>query len=234
VNSNTRGNDLIAPPVLGQQFNDFQMANPNIYSNSSNTLFLFGPFEKPVNEYITYSNTETAKLTASKGYRAASSDNGTFTFTGLVTTEDVFAPVFISGPTTPEWNLIGNPYPSYISLKDFLSINNSKFNTERSGIYGYDGDASNGWTIWNQAYSDANPTAKIAPGQGFLVGTNTNDITFDFTSSMRIIGNSDDFVAGRQETVSISHLQIQLFNTSNLYKTDFYITDNATLGHDPN
>lgn len=230
----TAGNDLIAPPVLGQQFNDFQIANSNIVSNSDNSLFLFGPFEKPTNSYITYSNTETAKLTASKGYRAASTDNSTFAFTGLVTTKDVSAQVFISGSTTPEWNLIGNPYPSYIKLSDFLSLNNSKFNADRAGIYGYDGDASNGWTIWNQAYSDANPNAKIAPGQGFLVGTNTDGTTFDFTPEMRVTGNTDDFIAGRQQSTSISHLQLLLSNTSNFYKTDFYVTDNATLGQDAN
>lgn len=234
ANASSGGKDLIAAPVLGQQFNDFQTANSNIVSNGDGTLFLFGPFEKPTNAYITYANTETAKLTASKGYRTASTDNDTFTFTGLVTTKDVSAPVFISGPTTPEWNLIGNPYPSYISLKEFLSLNNSKFNTERAGVYGYDGDASNGWTIWNQAYVDANPDAKITPGQGFLVGTNTDGINFEFTPSMRVIGNSDDFIAGRQQVTSISHLQVMLSNPSNFYKTDFYVTDNATLGQDPN
>ena len=234
VNASSGGKDLIAAPVLGQQFNDFQTANSNIVSNGDGTLYLFGPFEKPTNTYVTYANTETAKLTASKGYRTASTDNDTFTFTGLVTTKDVSAPVFISGPTTPEWNLIGNPYPSYISLKEFLSLNNSKFNTERAGVYGYDGDASNGWTIWNQAYVDANPDAKIAPGQGFLVGTNTDGINFEFTPSMRVLGNTDDFIAGRQLVTSISHLQVMLSNTSNFYKTDFYITDNATLGQDPN
>ena len=234
ANASSGGKDLIAAPVLGQQFNDFQTANSNIVSNGDGTLYLFGPFEKPTNAYITYANTETAKLTASKGYRTASTDNDTFTFTGLVTTKDVSAPVFISGPTTPEWNLIGNPYPSYISLKEFLSLNNSKFNTERAGVYGYDGDASNGWTIWNQAYVDANPDAKIAPGQGFLVGTNTDGINFEFTPLMRVLGNTDDFIAGRQLVTSISHLQVMLSNTSNFYKTDFYITDNATLGQDPN
>ncbi|WP_282030273.1 GEVED domain-containing protein [Winogradskyella eximia] len=234
ANASSGGKDLIAAPVLGQQFNDFQTANSNIVSNGDGTLYLFGPFEKPTNAYVTYANTETAKLTASKGYRTASTDNDTFTFTGLVTTKDVSAPVFISGPTTPEWNLIGNPYPSYISLKEFLSLNNSKFNTERAGVYGYDGDASNGWTIWNQAYVDANPDAKIAPGQGFLVGTNTDGINFEFTPSMRVLGNTDDFIAGRQLVTSISHLQVMLSNTSNFYKTDFYITDNATLGQDPN
>lgn len=234
INTNTAGNDLIAPPVYGQQFNLFKLANSNIVTNSANTLSLFGPFEKVNNTFVTYSNGETATLNAGIGYRAASTDNGTFTFTGSVETGNVASAVLISGPSHPEWNLIGNPYPSYIKLSDFLLLNNSKFNTERSGIYGYDGDSSNGWSIWNQAYSDANLDAKITPGQGFLVATNATGIDFNFTPTMRVAGNSDDFIVGRDSnTVNISHLQLQLSSASDAYKTDFYITDNATLGHDP-
>ncbi len=235
VNTLAGGNDLIAPPVFGQQFNIFKDANSNIVSNAGNTLYLFGPFEKVTNTYVTYASNETEKLGVAKGYRAASTDDGTFTFSGLVTTKDVSVPVVISGPNTPEWNLIGNPYPSYIMLSDFLSLNNSKFNIERAGIYGYDGNASNGWEIWNQAYSEANPFAEITPGQGFLVATNTSGINFNFTAAMRTIGDSDDFIEGRSSnTNTISHLQLKLNGVSDFYKTDFYFTDNATLGQDPN
>lgn len=229
------GNDLIAPPVFGEPFDVFQTANPNIVSNTANTSFLFGPFDKVTDTYLLYSDTETAPLYASKGYRAASTDDSTFTFTGLVNTRDVNAPVVISGPTNPEWNLIGNPYPSYLSLADFLSANNAKLDTQRSGIYGYDGNASDGWTIWNQAYSDANPNAKITPGQGFLIASATTQEQINFTAAMRTTGSDDDFILGREgNNVSISHLKLKLDNTSNSYNTDFYFTENASLGLDPN
>jgi hypothetical protein len=231
----TGGNDLIAPPVYGEQFDDFRLNNPNILSNTANTLFLFGPFDKVTDTYMLYTDTETASLNAGIGYRAASTDASTFTFTGLVKMGNMSTPVVISGPTNPEWNLIGNPYPSYIKLSDFLSVNNSKFDSQRSGIYGYDGNALNGWTIWNQAYSDANPNAKITPGQGFLIASASNQTQIDFTSTMRSIGSDDDFIVGRQSSdVPISHLKLKLDNTSNFYQTDFYFTENASLGLDPN
>ncbi|MEH6534743.1 MAG: GEVED domain-containing protein, partial [Psychroserpens sp.] len=229
------GNDLIAPPVYGESFIDFRVANPNILSNSTNTLFLFGPFDKITASYLLYTNTETASLNAGTGYRTASTDASTFTFTGLVETGNLNAPVVISGPGNPEWNLIGNPYPSYINLSDFLSANNSKFDSQRSGVYGYDGNASDGWVIWNQAYSDANPNAKITPGQGFLIASATNQAEIEFTPNMRSIGSDDDFILGRQDgSNAISHLKLEMTSSSKLYMTDFYFTENASLGLDYN
>ena len=227
------GNDLIAPPVFGESFFDFRMSNTNIVSNTGNTLFLFGPFDKVTDTYLLYSDMETAPMYAGTGYRAASTDASTFTFTGLVNTRDVSVPIVNDGPTNPEWNLIGNPYPSYIKLSDFLLANSAQFDFESAGIYGYDGNASDGWTIWNQAYSDANPNAIITPGQGFLVASATNNGRIDFTAAMRTIGNSDDFIQGRNS--NITHLQLELSNASgDVYNTDFYFTDNASNGMDFN
>ncbi|WP_299272343.1 GEVED domain-containing protein [uncultured Psychroserpens sp.] len=227
------GNDLVAPPVFGESFFDFRMSNANIVSNTGNTLFLFGPFDKITDTYLLYSDVETAPMYAGTGYRAASTDASTFTFTGLVNTRDVSVPIVNDGPTNPEWNLVGNPYPSYIRLFDFLAANNSQFDFESAGIYGYDGNASDGWTIWNMAYSEANPNAIITPGQGFLVASATNNGRIDFTSTMRITGNTDDFIPGRNS--NIAHLQLELNSTSGgRYKTDFYFTDNASNGMDFN
>ncbi|WP_426431790.1 reprolysin-like metallopeptidase [Winogradskyella sp. HB-48] len=223
-------NDLIAPPVSGQAFNLFAGNNSNIVSNGGGTQYLFGPFDKTTNTYQLYSNTETATLDAGTGYRAASTDNSTFEFVGTVNTSSVNVPVVVSGPTYPEWNLVGNPYPSYITLADFLAANSSQLATPSVGIYGYDGNASNGWTIWNQAYSDLNPNAIITPGQGFLVASIAGGGNISFTPAMRTIGNSDDFIAGRN---GISYFKLNLTNGSDIYHTEFYVSENASLGLDP-
>jgi hypothetical protein len=227
------GNDLIAAPVFGEPFDDFRNNNPNILSNTASTLFLFGPFDKITDTYLLYSDTETAPMYAGIGYRSASTNASTFTFTGLVNTRNVSVPIVNDGPTNPEWNLVGNPYPSYIKLSDFLTANSSQFDIQSAGIYGYNG---NGWTIWNQAFLLANPDALITPGQGFLIASATNNGQINFTPAMRSTGAADDFISGRQGSNSnISHLQLELNNaTEGYYKTDFYFTDNATNGLDFN
>jgi hypothetical protein len=223
-------NDLIAPPVSGQAFNVFVGNNGNIVNGNGGTTYLFGPFDKTTNTYLLYSNTETATLDAGTGYRAASTDNSTFEFVGAVNTSTVDVPVVVSGPNYPEWNLVGNPYPSYITLADFLAANSSQLASPSVGIYGYDGDASDGWMIWNQAYSDLNPNAIITPGQGFLVASVAGGGNISFTPAMRTTGNSDDFIAGRN---GISYLKLNLTNGSDVYHSEFYVSDNASLGLDP-
>ncbi len=224
-------NDLIAPPVSGQAFNVFAGNNSNIVSNGGGTQYLFGPFDKTTNTYQLYASTETATLDAGTGYRAASTDNSTFEFVGTVNTTTIDVPVVVSGPNYPEWNLVGNPYPSYITLADFLAANGSQLASPSVGIYGYDGDASNGWTIWNQAYSDLNPNTIITPGQGFLVASVAGGGNISFTPAMRTIGNSDDFIAGRNN--NISYFKLNLTNGSDVYHSEFYVSDNASLGLDP-
>ena len=239
----TGGNDLISAPVVGQEFGDFTTENPNIFENPATpTQKLFGPFNKDDDWYEIYDTSDALDiaitLDSGIGYRAArdASEDGTsgqaFTFTGTVNTGPVTIAILNQGTNYPEWNLIGNPYPSYIKLADFLAANNlNVFDTTSAGVYGYDGDASDGWVIWNSAYSESHPGLLIAPGQGFFVASQSGGATVSFTTGMRSIGSSDDFIANKNS--SISHLKLEVNSSSENYATDFYFTDNASLGLDP-
>ncbi|MEN8885399.1 MAG: GEVED domain-containing protein, partial [Winogradskyella sp.] len=234
VNSNTNRNDLVSPPFSGESFVDFLSNNSNVLANPTETEYLFGPFDKSASDYLTYSNTETTPLQAGKGYRAASIDaNQIFTFTGAVTTGNLDVPIFKTGSVYELWNLIGNPYPSYIKLEDFLLENLSEFDSESVAVYGYDADNSNGsyWTIWNLAYASANPNTLIAPGQGFFVSSKDGGGTVAFKPSMRTSGSSDDFIAGRTNNLA-QHGTLLMTSSSLSFSTDIYFNDNATLGLD--
>lgn len=234
VNSNAGGNDLIAPPVSGQSFVDFLSNNSNILSNTGQTQYLFGNFEKPTNDYLLFANNEAVNLEAGKGYRVASTDNGTFTFSGAVSTGNVNVAIEKTGSNYDKWNLIGNPYTTYIKLEDFLSANVSELDPFSAAVYGYDADASNGskWTIWNLAYASANPGTLIAPGQGFFVSSKDGGANISFTPSMRSIGSSDDFIAGRNPSTTLGHFVLKMTSTENTFETDIYFNDNSTLGLD--
>jgi len=230
VTSNAGGNDLISPPVSGEAFTSFINNNSNIFANSGQTLYLFGPFEKPLNDYGLFSNVEAVNLEAAKGYRAASTNDDTFTFTGAVTSGLLNVPIIHSGTEFAKWNLIGNPYTSYIKLEDFLLANLNELDPNTVAVYGYDADLTFGteWTIWNMAYSDNNPGALIAPGQGFFVSSKVAGSTVSFTPSMRSTGTSDDFIAGRNS--NLAHFVITMSKPDRTYNTDIYFDNNATLG----
>lgn len=233
VTSNSGGNDLIAPPVSGESFASFISNNSNVFANSEQTLYLFGPFEKPANTYELFSNTETVNLEAAVGYRAASTNDGTFTFSGTVTNQSLNVPIVKAGIDYDKWNLIGNPYTSYIKLEDFLLANLNELDPYTVAVYGYDADLTYGneWTIWNLAYSDNNPGSLIAPGQGFFVTSKDGGSTVVFDPSMRSTGTSDDFIVGRNSG-ALAQFILTMTSPEKTSKTDIYFKDNATLGVD--
>ncbi|WP_422107521.1 T9SS type A sorting domain-containing protein [Winogradskyella sp.] len=224
------GNDLISPPVSGETFDNLLASNGNIVANGDSSQYLFGPFDKTSGTYQTYASTETVALTSGTGYRAATTDNGTLNFSGSIDQSNVNVAVSNSGPSYSEWNLIGNPYASYLNVQDFLNnvANAALLDEANVGIYGYDGDASDGWTVYNLNTTDANTV--ITPGQGFFVAAESNG-TIAFTPSMRRHGNSDDFIAGRNGTNH--HLKLQLTSANDSSTTDFYFNDSSTNSLDP-
>ena len=232
VTDNAGGNDLISPPVSGEAFTSFITNNSNIFANTGQTLYLFGPFEKPLNDYQLFTNVEVENLEIAKGYRAASTDDGTFTFSGAVTSGPLSVPIIYSGTEYAKWNLIGNPYTSYIKLEDFLLANLNELDPNTVAVYGYDADLTFGteWTIWNMSYSDNNPGSLIAPGQGFFVSSKVVGTNVSFTPSMRSIGTSDDFIVGRNS--NLAHFVITMSKPDRTYNTDIYFNDTATLGLD--
>lgn len=232
--SATASNDLISAPLTGQTFGDFRAANTNILSGTigGSPAFLFGPFDTNSFSYMNYGpSDDSSTLDAGVGYRTGSTDNGTYTFTGNVETSTVTVPVVSNGDI---WNLIGNPYPSYLSVQEFFneSSNMAAMNSGfYFGIYGYDGTAHDDWVIYNLANITA--ATVLAPGQGFFVATNPNtSANMTFTPVMRSTGSSDDFIAGRSNSTSLTYLKLKASTSNNSYHTDFYFNENSTLGLD--
>ncbi len=235
----TGSNDLISAPLTGQQFADFALANPNILNNG--TLYLFGHYDKTIGDYMTYDGSSTITLDPGVGYRAASSDNGTFTFTGTANNGTITYNITNSGPTEFEWNLVGNPYPSYLNVQAFLNHevspgvrNIQLMNAPTAAIYGYDGSALDGWTIYNLANTTASTV--VAPGQGFFVSadpTNAPLYDLEFTPEMRTTGTSDDFIIGRYQNNLNSVLSsLQLSNSETIATTSIYFIEGTTRGLD--
>ncbi|WP_405574794.1 reprolysin-like metallopeptidase [Winogradskyella sp. Asnod2-B02-A] len=243
IHASSGENDLISAPVTGQTFGVFAAANANIVSNPNTASEkLFGPFDKATETYLTYDTNVSADasiiLNPGIGYRSASTDDGTFEFSGTVNTGVVSMTILNAGTTYPEWNLIGNPYPSYIKLSDFLSTNINEFLSTSAAIYGYDGDTSNGWKICNLAYAAMNPNSIITPGQGFLVSSKAGGGTMTFAPSFRATASGDpqlddDFIDDRENDSSeIAYLKLAMNSNLNSYSADFYFTDLASSGLD--
>ncbi|OUS03491.1 hypothetical protein A9Q86_00840 [Flavobacteriales bacterium 33_180_T64] len=228
----TGSNDLISAPLIGQTFANFRAVNSNILSGtiSGNPAFLFGPFDNSSSTYINYTSAnDNSTLDAGIGYRTGSTDNGTYIFTGTIETGTV--PINLTLGSSSNWNLIGNPYPSYINASTVLTsmISSGIADANSIAIYGYDGSAQNGWTIYNLANSNVN--TKIAPGQGFFIEAETAG-NFSITPDMRTTGNTDDFIVGRNSN-PFEYLKLNLSSGTNNFSTEFYFNANSSLGLDP-
>ncbi len=233
VNSNAADNDLISAPVPVT----FSSIAGDLYANpTTTTQKLFGPFN---NSTGVYENWDTATdgattLAQGKGYRAAHATGNEILFTGSPVSPAVDVPVSITDggdATYGLWNLIGNPFPSYLDFGAFFTENSSQFDTGAfQAIYGYDADDSNGsnFTIWNAF----NATDKITPAQGFFVRTKSGGGTVTFKPEMRTIGNSDDFIVGRT-TPDFVLSELFLSNGTSNFTTKIYFADNQTRGLDP-
>jgi hypothetical protein len=234
-------NDFISPPLSGQQFNDFEAANTGVLAlNPANTIAAFAPFNTTTNAYENYATSATTPLAAGKGYRAATLIGSPLTFTGTVNTGTVNTSIT---EDTSSWNLIGNPYPSYIDFETFFPANEGQFDLGiYKAIFGYDGNASDGWIVWNQGKIDDNinyPQLLITPGQGFFVrakvgaGTVLNDTQVAFTPEMRTSGTTDDFIFNRNTNVDVALAKLQLSKGLDTFTTDIYFNSNTTKNLDP-
>ena len=223
-------NDLISPPFSGQSFSNLLSNNSGvIYTNpSDNTQFLFGPFSNDQGAYLTYDSDTDGDLvmTAGKGYRVGTASAGTITFTGSFVTSNQTVDTNVGGNGTyGKWNLVGNPFPTYVELSHFFDDNVLKFASGFGAIYAYDGDESDSsnWTEYNaNNYSGV----KIAPGQAFFIASN-GDQSFAFDLDMQTITGDDDFISGFNSE-NDSHIKLTMFDGNKFAKTDVYFNQNAT------
>lgn len=236
VNSNANGNDLISAPVGGGGAWSTFLTPANAAAllddgNVGPTTYAFAPFDKTTGDFENYTDATVTNIDGGRGYRVATDAGTTLAFTGpespLTTTTIAISN---AGPEFEEWNLIGNPYPAYLNVQDFLNntANAALLDETTVGIYGYDGNASNGWTIYNLANTTA--ATSITPGQGFFVAAEA-DGNIEFNTSMRRTGTADDFISGRNS--DFTYVMLQLASATNEFKTDFYFNDNSSLGLDP-
>ncbi|WP_157691896.1 T9SS type A sorting domain-containing protein [Polaribacter sp. KT25b] len=230
-------NDLISSPVSGVPFSSVAAAsnnedkffiNPSVAGN-----YFFGPFNNTTGLYETYTtpDDDAVVIGTGKGYRAATiaGEASTVRFVGDIEIGDLNIDITdggAGGGTLAEWNLIGNPYPSYLDFGAFFTANSGEFHLDNVAVYGWNGTD---YTVWN----GTNSSDKLTPGQGFFV--RTKDATtgnVDFTTAMRTIGNSDDFVAGKSANSNRALAKINLSRSTKTYATNVYFIENKTKGLD--
>lgn len=244
------GNDLISLPVKQTgdvTFGEFLNYSPDagltpnsdiiVHSTVTPTLYAFGPYNNSLQSYINYDSTEngTVLLERGLGYRCASYSGQTIRFTGTVSSTPETVSISTNG--TNSWNLIGNPYPTYINSQAFLEANWAVLDPSATAIYGYNsGSAPSSGTIGNFTIINnlTNDSINIAPGQGFFVANNRINPTSQvfYTLAMRTFNGTDDFILGRNANPN-QMLRLRAEHATANFATEIYFNANSTLGLDP-
>ncbi len=187
---------LLASPVGSQNIHTFtvtKVATNSIGTSGSNYgIALYNNNNGSAwNYYTTSSITGAGNFIGGKGYSALRTSTGDVTFTGTIATNNVA--IAITDGASNKWNLIGNPYPSYIAANsnsdttnNFLTINTAHLHLSFQAIYFWNGSE---YTPINHA-SDIR---FIAPGQGFFVNAITDGSTINFTEAMQSHQTTDIF-----------------------------------------
>lgn len=162
-------------------------------------------------------------------------------FVGVPHNGTISMPLTNSADPTKRFNMIGNPYPSTISLEKFLDANQ---NNIRGTVYFWrktNGAPHNSyWAISKFGHSSngegVNPNGVIQVGQGFIVEARENATEVVFNNDMRILNNANQmFRTGENATQSLSNDRywLKMTNTNGAFSQIMvgYFTE-ATNGLD--
>ncbi|MDB4299784.1 T9SS type A sorting domain-containing protein, partial [bacterium] len=229
------GWDLVGSPTV-MTITDFTTANgANIEVLGDD--YAFSQYDNALGQWVRYATaSQTGSFTAGQGYSMATTAGATVAFTGTMQTTDQSIDIINNNGLNGvgrRWNLVSNPFPSYINgnttaeaVNNFMDVNSGVIDGSFLGVYGWNGSS---YTTYNNT-SDA---FSIAPGQGFWIAAlNTANTPLDFTTAMRTTTGSGDFVQGPQPLVY--KLELKLFNEqTQKAATKFYFRDGLSLDLDP-
>lgn len=168
---------------------------------------------------------------------------GTVNFSGLLNSGNVSLQLSRTGIAQAGFNLVGNPYPSYLDWSKVATANTNVlptlwFRTKKTTGVGYTFTTVNVATPANPIIvtNDANTTITkyIPPMQAYWVRLSENPSTTEFivTNAMRDHNDINDnkFKAPKQEEISI--LRLLVSNGDNSDETVLYFSPNASNDFD--
>ena len=215
---------LIASPVVGETIENMLLKNNFLgHTNGNKAFATYQPNLDDDDTWNYFKNTTTGAIISGQGYSSKLASEGDVSFTGTMATTDI---AISSVGQTIDYNLVGNPYPSYISVISFLSENSSSLEE---------------MTLWMDHYDDIEQQSVyipislvtqleyIAPAQGFFVKPNVST-NLNFRESMQSHQAVDTF----EKTSSSERPEIKLLmtnGTSTKYTDIFYI-EGTTTGFD--
>ena len=234
IEGNQEGWHLMSSPVSGETYNNAYATSESLATSTSNLFRGLGKYVTDTNtwEYLKKDDTNAGDFISGYGHSMKRSVAGPVVFNGNLNTNDagIDAAIYNSGDG---FNLLGNPYTSFINIGTFLSDN---VKLAQDQIWVWDQTIGFGG---NYIAKVKNIPFKIAPGQGFFVKVelllqspglyfkNATIATVNFAESNQSSAAVDTFLKNTRAEVKLS-----LTDGQKVRIAELYYLDNVTKGFD--
>lgn len=222
---------LVGAPVSGETMQD--MISNNSFATGSDSNIGIAPYDNSqslaTDRWDYQTATSTGSLISGGGYSVKLSSSGTLAFSGDMETSNVGTSISDgSGSGGTAFNLIGNPYPSFLAANsnadgtnNLLTVNSASLTEQTLWLWN---QASSSYEIYNHTSS----AFYIAPAQGFFVSSTGNN-TFNFTEAMQSHQSSDSF---QRQVSNRPEINLVVSDGTNSRDTHIFYIDGTTTGFD--
>ena len=215
---NTNGWYLVASPLVGATFDD-TWVNANSLATGSGTNRGLATYTESANTWDYSLTGESGTFTPGTGYSVKRSATGDVSFTGTINTADTDVTLV---RTNNGYNLVANPYTSYINSKTLLDNNPVVSNNKNIYVW------NNGTTSYDTKTSTA--AFQVAPGQAFFVRSNDGGGILTFEESNQSDNSGTDTF--QRTAATIPEIELSVADESTHRYIKLYFNDAATKGFD--
>lgn len=225
VNVNNTAWHLVSSPIVGEQYDDAWNTSNSINVSGSGLNDAISRYNNTtsINGSWDYFQTGAAAtpFNQGQGYSLKRTSAGDYSFIGAFPTNDVNLSITQGFGTLNKWNLIGNPFPSYIKVSELIAANSVNLTDTHEFIYAWNGTN----------YVTLSGTDYIHTGQAFFVNAdNSTTNNFTFPESLQSHQTSVPFY---KETSS-PMIKIFVNDKDNIQKfTEIWYIEKTTKSLDP-
>ncbi|MEO1029825.1 MAG: T9SS type A sorting domain-containing protein [Bacteroidota bacterium] len=222
---------LVAVPASGETLED--MINNNTFATGSSSNIGWAPYINATSSWDFQTSASTGSLTTGQGYSVKLTSPSILTFSGSFISSDVTNINLTdnSGVGGDAFNLVGNPYPSFISGNSNADASNNILGVNSAAL------AQQTIWLWNQAttsydtFNLASNALHIAPGQGFFVQSiSGGSSSFSITEAMQSHQSTDTFQ--RNSSNVNPEIELILSDQNRQKQTHIYYINGTTTGFD--
>jgi len=214
---------LVSSPVVGQDIDAF-VTTEGLASGTNGSNLGLSDYNNATPGWTYYQNgaSGTGSFTSGDGRSIKLASQGDISFTGTINTSDV---TLAMTSNSNGFNLVGNPYPSYIAGNENADGTNNILTINSANL------TENTLWFWNQStgsYNQINQAStafQIAPAQGFFVSA-TGSVNLSITEAMQSHQGTDSF----QRLTTRPEIVLTLSNGTAIRNADIYYIEGTTTG----